>query len=144
MIEDLISQMLNPEDVGTSGYLVLLKQIVLTLGHQGDVVIVGRGARYILPSQFGLSVRMIAPIEVRVRRVADKTRLSLNAARIEIERVDRERAKLAHRQFGHNVADPLNHDLTINTAELNIETVAEVVITALQQKLGIQIKESGQ
>src|SRR5208337_2216422 len=44
MIEDLISQMLNPEDVGTSGYLVLLKQIVLTLGHQGDVVIVGRGA----------------------------------------------------------------------------------------------------
>jgi hypothetical protein len=38
----------------------------------------------------------------------------------------------------------LSHDLIINTAALNVEAVAEVVITALQRKLGIQIKESGQ
>ncbi len=70
-IQGIIGQMLNPQEIGTSGYLVLLKQIVLTLGHHGDVIIVGRGARYILPSQFGLSVRMVAPIEARIRRIAD-------------------------------------------------------------------------
>jgi cytidylate kinase len=144
MIEDAISQMLNPGDIGTAGYLVLLKQIVLTLGHQGDVIIVGRGARYILPSQFGLSVRMVAPADVRIRRIADQARLSLDAARVEVEKVDRERMKLARRQFGQNAADPLNHDLTINTAELDIEAAAEVVLAALQRKLGVLIKESGQ
>jgi cytidylate kinase len=143
-IQDIIGQLLNPEEIGTSGYLVYLKQVVLTLGHQGNVVIVGHAARFILPAQFGLSVRMVAPIEVRTRRIADKARLSLDAARVEVERTDHERVRLARRQFGHNVADPLSHDLTINTAEMNVEAATEVVITALQRKLGVQIKESGQ
>jgi hypothetical protein len=34
--------------------------------------------------------------------------------------------------------------LTINTAEINVEAAAEVVITALQRKLGVQIKASRQ
>jgi len=143
-IQDTIGQLLHPREIGPSDYLVYLKQIVLTLGHQGDVIIVGRGARYILPGQFGLNVRMIAPIEVRIRRIADKAGLSLDAARVEVERTDRERVRLVRRHFGHNVTDPLSHDLTINTAAMNVEAAAEVVITALQQKLGVQIKASGQ
>ncbi|MGD0209043.1 MAG: cytidylate kinase-like family protein [Verrucomicrobiota bacterium] len=143
-IQDTIGQLLNPQEIGTSGYLGYLKQIVLTLGHQGDVVIVGRGAQFILPGQFGLCVRMVAPIEVRIRRIADKARLSLEAARVEVERIDRERVKLVRRHFGHDVTDPLSHDLIINTAAMNVEAVAEVVITALQRKLGVQIKASGQ
>jgi cytidylate kinase len=67
----------------------------------------------------------------------------LAAARVEIERTDHERVKSVHRHFGHNVTDPLSHDLTINTAAMNGEAAAEVVITALQRKLGVQIKESG-
>ena len=143
-IQDIVGQLLNPQEIGTSGYLGYLKQVVLTLGHQGDVIIVGHGARYILPGQFGLSVRMIAPVEARVRRLADKAHLSLGAARVEIERIDRERVKSVHRLFGHDVTDPLSHDLTINTGAMNAEAAAEVVITALRRKLGVQIKESGQ
>jgi cytidylate kinase len=143
-IQDIIGQLLNPEEISTSDYLAGLKQIVLTLGHQGDVIIVGHGARYILPGQFGLSVRLIAPVEVRVRRLADKAHLSLAAARVEIERIDHERVKSVHRHFGRNVADPLGYDLTINTGAMNAEAAAEVVITALQRKLGVQIKATGQ
>jgi hypothetical protein len=143
-IRGIIGQLLNPGKIGTSGYLVYLKQIVLTLGHQGDVIIVGHAAQYILPGQFGLNVRAIAPIEARIQRIADKARLSLDAARVEVERTDRERVRLARRHFGgQNVADPLSHDLTINTAAIDVETAAEIVITALQRKPGVQIKESG-
>jgi cytidylate kinase len=143
-IQDAIVQLLNPQEIGTSGYLGYLKQIVLTLGHQGDVIIVGRGARFILPGQFGLSVRMIAPIETRIRRIADAARLSLDAARVEVKRSDRERVKLVRRHFGHDVTNPLSHDLTINTDAMNVEAAAEVVITALQRKPGVRVKESGQ
>ena len=92
-IQDIIGQLLDPQDIGTSGYLVYLKQVVLTLGHQGDVIIVGHAARYILPGQFGLGVRVVAPIEARIQRIADKARLSLDAARVEVERTDRERVR---------------------------------------------------
>jgi uncharacterized protein len=142
-IQDIIGQLLNPEEIGTADYLAYLKQVVLALGHQGDVIIVGHGARYLLPGQFGLSVRLIAPVETRVRRLADKAHLSLGAARVEIERIDHERAKSIHRHFGRNVADPLSYDLTINTGAMSAETAAEVVVTALQRKLGVQIKEGG-
>jgi cytidylate kinase len=142
-IQDMIGQLLNPEEIGTSDYLVYLKQVVLTLGHQGNVVIVGHAARFILPAQFGLSVRMVAPIEMRTRRIADKARLSLKAARVEIERIDRERVKSVRRHFGRDVTDPLSHDLIINTAALSVEAAAEVVVTALQRKLGVRVKESG-
>jgi len=143
-IQDMIGQLMNLQEIDTSGYLDYLKQVVLTLGHQGNVVIVGHAARFILPVQFGLSVRMIAPIEARIRRIADKARLSLKAARVEVERTDRERAKSVRRHFGHDVTDPLSHDLIINTAALSVEAAAEVVITALQRKLGMRVKGSGQ
>lgn len=143
-IQDIINQLLIPGEIGESDYLSYLKQVVLALGHQGDVIIVGRGARFILPSRFGLDARVVAPIEARIRRIADKAHLSLAAARVEVEKTDRERVKAARDNFGHDVTDPLNHDLIINTAEMNGEAAAEVVITALQQKLGVQIKKSGQ
>ena len=143
-IQEMVGQLLNPQEISTSDYLTGLKQIVLTLGHQGDVIIVGHGARYILPSRFGLSVRMIAPVEARVRRLAEKAHLSLGAARIEIERIDHERVKAVHRHFGRDVTDPLGYDLIINTGAMPAEAAAAVVITALQQKLGVQAKESGQ
>jgi cytidylate kinase len=142
-IQDIIGQLLNPQEIGTASYLDCLKQVVLTLGHHGDVVIVGHGARFILPDQFGLSVRMVAPIQARIRRIAVKARLNLEAARVEVERIDRERVKLVRRHFGHDVTDPLSHDLIINTAAISVEAAAEVVITALQRKLGVRIKESG-
>jgi cytidylate kinase len=141
-IQGIIGQLLNPQEIGTAGYLVHLKEIVLALGHHGDVVIVGHAAEFILPSQFGLSVRMVAPIEARIRRIADKARLSLEAARVQVERTDRERVKSVRRHFGHDVTDPLSHDLIINTGAMNVEAAAEVVITALHRKLGVQIKEN--
>jgi hypothetical protein len=139
-IHDIIGRLLKPQQIGESGYLTYLKQVVLTLGHQGDVIIVGHAAQYILPGRFALNMRMVAPIEARIRRTADKARLSLDAARVEVERTDRERVRLVRRHFGHNAADPLAYDLTINTAAINLEAAAEIVITALERKPGVQIK----
>jgi hypothetical protein len=143
-IQELVGELLCPEPIGIPGYLAHLREILLTLGHQGDVVIVGRGVEYILPSQFGLRVRMVAPVEVRVQRIASRENLSLKAARGEVERSDRDRTTLVRRQFGKNAADPLNHDVTINTAELTVEAAAEVVMIALRQKLEVQLRGKGQ
>jgi cytidylate kinase len=136
-IQDAVGQLLQPESIGTAGYLAHLREVLLTLGHQGNVVIVGRGAEYILPSQFGLRVRMVAPVEERIRRIAKRENLSLKAARVVVESSDRERTRLARRQFGQSSADPLNHDLTINTGEMSVEDAVEVVMTALQRKPGV-------
>ena len=143
-IQDAIGELLHPQPIGTSGYRAHLREILLTLGHQGDVVIVGRGAQYVLPSQFGLRVRMVAPVEVRVRRIANHENMSLDRARDAIKKSDRERTRLAFKEYRRIVTDPLNYDVTINTAELTVEDAAEVVLIALQQKLEVKPKGRSQ
>lgn len=140
-IQDAVGQWLNPKAIGAAGYLAHLREVLLALGHQGNVVIVGRGAEYVLPSRFGLRVRMVAPVEERARRIASREGVSLKAARVEVATSDRERMSLARRQYGQKSADPLNHDLTINTAEMTVEAAVEVVLSALQRKLGVQPKD---
>ena len=142
-IRDAVDRFLRPQPVGTAGYLATLREILLTLGHQGDVVIVGRGAQYVLPSRFGLRLRMVAPIEVRVRRIASEGNISLKAARVEVERSDRERTRFTRRHLGRDLRDPLNYDVIMNTAELTVEAAMEVAVTAVQRKLALQVKESG-
>jgi len=139
-IRDAVDRLLHPQPIGPTSYLANLHEIFLTLGHQGNVVIVGRGAQFVLPSQFGLRVRMVAPVEVRVRRIANGDNLSLKAARAVVERSDRERKTLTRRHYGQSVADPVNQDLTINTAELSVESATDIVLAALQRKLGVTIK----
>jgi cytidylate kinase len=51
---------------------------------------------------------------------------------------------LIRRYFGHDVTDPLSHDLILNTAAISVEAAAEIVLTALQRKLGVPLKASGQ
>jgi cytidylate kinase len=134
-IRDEIARMLHLEPMETQTYLASLHEVLLTLGHQGDVIIIGHGAQYILPRRFGLRVRLVAPLEERVRRIAGRENLGPEAAQQEAERTDRERAQFARRDFGRDLTDPLSYDLIINTAEVAIEAVAEVVMTALQRKL---------
>jgi len=142
-IQDAVARLFHLQPIETAGYLAHLREVLLILGHQGDVVIVGRGADYVLPGQFGLRVRMVAPVEVRVRRIANEEGLSLKAGRAVVESSDRERKALARRHYHQDLRDPLSQDLTINTAELTIVAATEVVLAAVQQKLAIRPRGTG-
>ena len=86
-LEEFLRNVLTRE-MGSTDYLLHLRQILLTLGQQGDVVIVGRGSEYILPAQFGVRVRLVAPFEVRAERIAGANGLTADAAQALVARVD--------------------------------------------------------
>jgi cytidylate kinase len=135
-LEEFLRHVLTRE-IGSTDYLIHLRQVLLTLGQQGDVVIVGRGSEYILPAQFGLRVRMVAPLEVRAERIARANGLALDTAHALVARVDQERKDFIHGQFQKDARDPLNYDLVINTGPLTVEGTAEIVLAGLKQKLGV-------
>jgi cytidylate kinase len=135
-LEEFLRHVLTKE-IGSTDYLAHLRQVLLTLGQQGDVAIVGRGAEYILPGQFGLRVRLVAPVDIRMERIARANGLVPEAAHALIAKVDEERKDFIHNQFQKDIRDPLNYDLVINTGPLSVEETAEVVLTALKQKLGV-------
>jgi hypothetical protein len=113
-----------------------LRRLVLTLGHQGDVVIVGRGAQYILPAPCALRVRVVAPPAVRMRRLVDGEKLSAAAAEAEVQRCDQDRDAFVKHGFQHDPGSPLEYDLVINTEKITYEGAAALVLRALSDKLG--------
>ncbi|HUA65064.1 MAG TPA: cytidylate kinase-like family protein [Alphaproteobacteria bacterium] len=127
---------LLPDDLGDKMYLHHLNEVLMALGHSGNVVIVGRGAQYFLPPQCALSVRMVAPLDARVKRFAERTKLSLEEAKLKVEEVDRQRAEFVRKIFRKDVNSPLNQDIIINTGGIKIESTVQITLAALKEKFG--------
>lgn len=129
---------LRPEDIGYEAYLRCLRQVVLALGHHGDVVLVGRGAQYLLPARCGLRVRVVAPLEARIRRLTQADGHTPEEALRYLQQFDAERAAFIRQSFQREAGNALNYDLVINTGDINLEAAAELVVLALGHKLGVR------
>ena len=136
--EDTFRSAFEPEDIGSENYILYLKQVVLALGHQGNVVLVGRGAQYMLPAECALRVRVVAPAEWRATQIAARLNLPIEEAREQILQSDTDRQASVRQYFRQDANDPLNYDLVINTAEVGIEGAADLVLLALEKKLGVR------
>ena len=116
-------------------YLKALESVVKDLARGQSLVIYGRGSQFILRDHPGVfHVQVVAPIEVRVKRVMADLKLDQEAAKREITRVDSSNRQFVRRYFKAEVEDPVNYDLVINTKSLNFQAAASMVVNALPFK----------
>jgi cytidylate kinase len=86
----------------------------------GRSVIVGRGGVFItedLPG--GIHIRLVAPVEHRVLRMAHRMDSSLDEAAEVVKEIDRNRAAFYHRFWPKHTLAPESFTLTLNTAQLS-------------------------
>jgi cytidylate kinase len=117
-----------------SDYLRNLSQVIVTLGRHGRAVVVGRGAHLILDPSRTLRVRTYAPIEHRVRYIAQRDSLPLSAARRRVQRIDDERTQFYQQHFKNDVGAHLNFDILLNTSTLNVAECVNIVMTAFKRR----------
>jgi cytidylate kinase len=108
-------------------------QSLIHAAHQHDnVVIMGRGGQMVLrDAPDVLHVRLVAPVELRVRRTAQKEGLSEEAARRRVAERDEASIDYVRRFYGADAADPLLYDLALNMSKLAPATAADLIIKAL-------------
>jgi cytidylate kinase len=100
---------------------------------RGNVVLVGRGARHLLgemPDVFHL--RLVAPREWRVERMAKLEGWSLDQAHARCVEVDRTRDLFTRYFFGDTAREPAQYDLVANTARVPIEDVVCMVAATVR------------
>jgi cytidylate kinase len=116
-------------------YLEALKSVIRELARSQSLVIRGRGSQFILKDYPGsLHVLLVAPLEVRVKRVMQDLNLDEEAAKQEIESYDNSRHEFIKRYFQAELEDPANYDLVINTERLSFEATASIIVDALPFK----------
>jgi cytidylate kinase len=113
-------------------YLRLVQTVLLELSRQGKVLIFGRGAEALLRDHpTSVHVRLVAPMERRIRRVMSLLQLDAATARETIERADS--VHNGYMKYALNVdwTDPSLYDLTINTARYPDERAVELLVGAV-------------
>ena len=106
-INDFISSLINDKYLWPGLYLEHLMKIINVIGKHGRAVIVGRGANFILPLQERFSVRVVAPLEVRIQNVAREYGVSENDAKRRILRRESRRRAFVRQSFHEDIANPL-------------------------------------
>lgn len=133
-LDDYLCSLFRERGFDQSEYLRLLAQSVGALWAHGPCVVVGHGCIHIVPPEHALTVRTVAPLDVRVRRVAKAYQLSVDEARRKVRDTDRERAAFHRRFFHADVEDRHHYDLIINTASLSVLGCARIVAESYRQK----------
>jgi len=114
-------------------YLHYLKAVIYEQAAKGNTVIVGRGGSILLAELPGtLHVRLIAPRDVRIRRVAAQLKVKDQQADQILRHTDHDRSGFWRYFFNASWSDPAIYDLVINTAHLDAETVADMICRALE------------
>jgi cytidylate kinase len=113
-------------------YLQALESVVRELARSQSLVILGRGSHILLKDHpETLHVLVVAPLEVRVKRVMQDFKLDLEAAKLEIGRFDSSLRQFIRRYFKADMEDPVCYDLVINTGRLSFEAAASTVVDTL-------------
>lgn len=119
-------------------YLHQLRQVILALGYHGHAILVGRGAQWILPREGSLRIRIIAPLEVRLHRLAELEKCTVEAAHQAIEEADRQRSAFLRKAFGHDATEAHDYDLVVNTGDLSLSAAANIILSAAKEHLAVQ------
>jgi cytidylate kinase len=95
------------------------------------VLLVGRGGnRFLSDDEAAFHVRLVASMEVRLRRVMEHRWLREKQARQLIAQSDSERRSFYENYFGADWTSPLEYHLTVNTGRLGPAAVDLVAFAA--------------
>lgn len=132
-LSEILTSRIGGLGFSESTYTHRVAKLVLLAASHGNVVIVGRGAKYVLPRDRGLAVRVVASLDVRVHRVMNQQGISQKEAHRWILEKDRQRESYIREHFQQDDTDPHLYDLVLNVGEESLDEAANVIIDTVRR-----------
>lgn len=116
------------------GYTCLFESLIYELASLGQVVIVGRGAQVVLREIPGVfKARIVAPLEIRVKRVMTDKGVSLEEASGFVSRYDHQRRAIIQSIYHKDLTDWYLYDMILNTAFFGPEAGADILYESVMK-----------
>ncbi len=115
----------------------LTERVIAEAAQAGRVVLVGRGAQFVLAQaapEAALHAYVVAPRDVRIRTVMERERLDAEAAAELTDRTDADRDRYVARWHRRARQDPVNYHLVLNTAWLGYDGAADLIVAAARRR----------
>lgn len=113
-----------------------LELVIKKLAESQSIVIRGRGSQFILKDLPGaFHTLVVAPLEIRVKRIMEERKIAEENARKEIARFDGSLKAFTKKYFRTELENPVNYDIVVNTSDISYKDATDIIIKALQLKL---------
>jgi cytidylate kinase len=111
------------------------REVLLEAAQRPPVIVVGHGGNCLFRDRPEvLRVRVTAPFEVRVQRVARRTAVTPSRAASEVKRRDADRQQYLQRYYRSDINDPCQYDLQINTGTVPLDAAARLVLSVVRRE----------
>jgi len=114
--------------------IVNLAHVVLSLGAQGQAVMIGRGACCVLPRETTLNVRIVAPLRERIAYMGQWLRLTVEEAAERVRSRDERRREFLANNFHRDANDMHQYDIVLNSSLLGEDVCAELIVRAARAR----------
>ncbi|MGB5217919.1 MAG: cytidylate kinase-like family protein [Smithella sp.] len=132
--ETLLSSLFGESRPWPGEFLNHLTRVIGTIGIFGNVVLVGRGANFVLPQNRIFRARIIAPMESRIRYFMEDRGYTRAEAEQYIVKRDTNRKAFVRKYFNADIADMQYYDMIINTEKISMAQATESIIVAFNQR----------
>lgn len=145
---DLVESLEEAEQVELKQWLATrpssdgLAEVVRIFGLQGLAVLVGDGMSTWLDDVPAMHVRLVAPVEFRVRTLMETEGMSEPDAHQEIAGHDEQQARWVRERFYVGIDDPHRVHLTINRAWVDMDPAVQMIRQAMRLRFGKHMRMS--
>lgn len=109
-----------------------VRALVLAAHAHGKVIIIGRGSQVILAEKPDvLHVRVVAPLEVRIKNWQARENLSYQDASKRVSERDKAHIDFVKTFFDEDIREPSLYDLLVNTSKFPPDAAADLIMEAL-------------
>jgi cytidylate kinase len=133
-VEENVQRLADENKVSRQRHSLDLARVILAVAAQGEAVLIGRGAGYILPRATTLHVRIMAPLADRVAYMSQWLRLTLEEAAEQVRVLDARRAEFMQAHFHRQPSDIYQYDLLLNSSLLGEELSVALIAQAARTK----------
>jgi cytidylate kinase len=116
-------------------YLALIQAALAEEVRTGRAVYHGNAGHLLLSGGSPvLRVRIIAPLEFRLKMAQDRLKFSRNEALAYIEKMDEHRRKWTHYLYGVDWGDPTLYDMVLNLEHISIEEACNILVATVRER----------
>jgi Cytidylate kinase-like family len=133
-VEFWLEGLLKGQYVTQPDYTKSLVKVIFSMSELGGVIVIGRGAGFILPPERRFSLRTVAALSRRIENLQRYQKLSPDDARDEIARNDRAQTEFIKTTFRRDINDSNAYDLVINTTNIDVDSAVKICNEAIMAK----------